>query len=141
MVEVQATTVIQVPFYDVDAMQIVWHGHYVKYMERARCDILDLIDYNYEAMAESGFMWPVVDLRLKYIKPLKFGQVVVIKSQIEEVEYGLKVGFVFYDQKTGEKLTKAHTKQVAVDAKSGEMCLLSPPVLQHKLDAYQDTLT
>lgn len=31
---------IKVPFYDLDPMNIVWHGNYVKYMEEARCDFL-----------------------------------------------------------------------------------------------------
>ena len=37
---------IEVPFFDVDVMQIVWHGHYVKYLEVARCAFLDAIGYN-----------------------------------------------------------------------------------------------
>ena len=32
---------IVVPFFDVDSMHIVWHGHYVKYLEVARCALLD----------------------------------------------------------------------------------------------------
>ena len=28
---------LTVPFYDVDSMDIVWHGHYLKYFEDARC--------------------------------------------------------------------------------------------------------
>lgn len=31
-------TLIDVPFFDVDSMNIAWHGHYVKYLEIARCD-------------------------------------------------------------------------------------------------------
>ena len=41
-----------VPFFDVDSMRIVWHGHYCKYLELARCKLLDKIGYNYKAMAE-----------------------------------------------------------------------------------------
>ena len=31
---------MQVPFFDVDMLEIVWHGHYVKYLEVARCALL-----------------------------------------------------------------------------------------------------
>jgi len=37
---------LTVEFFDVDSMQIVWHGNYLKYMERARCALLDKIGYN-----------------------------------------------------------------------------------------------
>jgi len=37
---------IQVQFFDLDPMQVVWHGHYVKYLEVARCALLNTIDYN-----------------------------------------------------------------------------------------------
>lgn len=42
---------IEVPFFDVDAMHIVWHGNYVKYLETARCAFLSAIGYDYNEMA------------------------------------------------------------------------------------------
>jgi len=138
MTEITCSTEIEVPFYDVDAMHIVWHGHYVKYMEKARCDLLDMIDYNYQQMKTSGYFWPVVELHLKYIKPLKFKQIILIKSMILETDYGLKISFEFFDKLSKEKLSKGSTKQVAVDNQTGEMCLLSPDILQQKLSAYCD---
>ncbi len=131
---------IQIPFYDVDIMQVVWHGYYAKYMEVARCQLLDLIDYNYLQMSNSGFLWPIVDMRIKYIKPLRFQQKIIVTAQFAEIDYGLKVDFVFTDLATGEKLTSAFTKQVAVDKVSEEMCLISPPVLNEKIETYLRSL-
>jgi acyl-CoA thioester hydrolase len=45
---------IEIPFYDVDMMAIVWHGHYAKYFEIARYALLEKIDYNYLQMCDSG---------------------------------------------------------------------------------------
>ena len=53
-------TELTVPFFDVDSMHIVWHGHYVKYLELARCAFLDALGYNYTTMREHGHGWPVV---------------------------------------------------------------------------------
>ena len=61
----QAHVDIQIPFHDVDAMGIVWHGHYLKYFEIARCALLDSIGYNYAQMAESGYAWPIIGLRVR----------------------------------------------------------------------------
>ena len=33
----EAEIIIRVPFHDVDLMEVVWHGHYAKYFEIARC--------------------------------------------------------------------------------------------------------
>ena len=56
----QAQIELQVQFYDVDMMEIVWHGHYVKYFEQARCALLDKLDHNYRQMRDSGYAWPVI---------------------------------------------------------------------------------
>lgn len=138
MSNVSCSIEISVPFYDVDAMKIVWHGHYVKYMEEARCHLLEQIKYNYFEMQSSGYHWPVIDMRIKYIKPLKFKQVIVIKATISEIDYGLKINFEIIDKKSGLKLSTAYTKQVAVEVKSGEMCLLSPKILKQKIDAFKN---
>ena len=43
----QAEIELVVPFFDVDMMEVVWHGHYVKYFEEARCALLDKLGHNY----------------------------------------------------------------------------------------------
>lgn len=42
---ISAEYVVEVPFFDLDPMHIVWHGNYVKYFEEARCQLLRTIDY------------------------------------------------------------------------------------------------
>ena len=120
-------------------MQVAWHGHYVKYMEEARCQLLDLIDYNYYQMEASGYFWPIVDMRIKYVKPLTFKQKVIIKATMTEIEYGLKIDFLFIDKQTGKKLTTAYTKQVAVNRETQDMCLLTPDILKQKIMSYHKT--
>ena len=124
---------IEIPFFDVDLMEIVWHGHYLKYFEVARCVLLDKIDYNYMDMRESGYTWPVVDARLRYIKPAKFGQKIVVYAEISEWENRLRINYQIIDKLTGTRLTRGHTFQVAVEIATGEMCFESPAILMEKL--------
>ncbi len=126
-------TEISIPFHDVDAMQVVWHGRYVKYFETARCNLLESFDYSYEQMLESGYAWPVVDMRIKYVKPLRFNQKVIVETQLVEWEYRLKVKYRIRDAESGVTLTKGYTIQVAVDMETQEMCLESPLILKTKL--------
>lgn len=127
------TVTIDVPFYDVDAMQVVWHGNYVKYLEVARCELLRSFNYDYLDMSESGYMWPIVDLRVKYIGSARFARKITVQATLVEWENRLKIDYVITDVDTGDKLTKASTIQVAVCLKTMQMCYESPPVLQQKL--------
>lgn len=124
---------IEIPFFDVDMMEIVWHGHYVKYFEVARCVLLNKIDYNYMQMKESGFAWPVIDIRLRFARPAKFGQKIIIQTHISEWENRLKINYQIVDKLTGTRLTRGHTCQVAVDMATGEMCYESPAIIWEKL--------
>lgn len=124
---------LQVQFFDLDPMNIVWHGNYVKYLEVARCALLDAIGYNYTQMQESGYAWPIIDLHVRYVGPAKLAQRIKLRATLVEWENCLKVRYLITDSETGKRLTRASTTQVAVDIANGEMCFVSPPVLFEKL--------
>lgn len=132
--QLQKGVEILVPFHDVDSMNIVWHGNYAKYLEIARCELLDQINYGYKDMVKSGYAWPVIDMHIRYPRPVRFGQVIVVEAKIVEYANRLVIDYVIRDKKTGERLTKARTTQVAVDMSTGEMLLASPNVLLERLD-------
>lgn len=115
-----------VEFYDVDSMQIVWHGNYVKFMEVARCALLSELHYDYTAMERSGYAWPVVDLHLKYIRPLRFLDRCRITATLAEYENCLKIRYVFRNAETGAIVNKAESMQMAVEMKTMESCFVSP---------------
>ena len=129
----EAEVEIEIPFHDVDAVGVVWHGHYVKYMEIARCALLDKIDYNYTQMKVSGYAWPVIDLRIRYPQPLYFQQKIRVRARLEEWENCLKISYLIEDLNTEQRLTKAYTVQVAIDMETGEMLYVSPNILGQKL--------
>ena len=121
---------IQVQFFDLDPMEIVWHGHYVKYLEMARCSLLDTIDYNYVQMKASGYVWPVIDLHLRYIDSARFGQRLKVHAEIVEWENRLKIDYLIIDpekyvvihHRRGPQVGKIETSIV----REGEI-ELSPP--------------
>ena len=120
-------------FYEIDPMEVVWHGHYVKYMEQARCALLARFNYGYPQMRESGYAWPVVDLQVKYVRPVRFAQKLKVAARIVEWENRLRIEYVMRDAETGERVNRASSIQVAVDLKTGEMCFVCPPVLWQRL--------
>ena len=124
-----ASVTIDVPFHDVDAMGVVWHGNYPKYFEIARCALLDSIGYNYRQMGESGYSWPVVGLKIRYPRPATFGQRIVVAASIKEYEHRLRIAYLITDAVTGQRLTRGSTIQVAVHIATRAVCFASPPVL------------
>ena len=129
---------ILVPFFDVDSMDVVWHGHYVKYLEVARCALLDDIGHNYVQMKESGYAWPVIDLQLRYVQAARFGQHLIVRADLMEWQNRLLIHYLIRDASTGHRVTRASSVQVAVKIASGEMQLESPKVF---VDAVEQRLS
>ncbi|WP_417067220.1 acyl-CoA thioesterase [Niveibacterium terrae] len=128
-----ASIAIEVPFHDLDPMEVVWHGNYVRYFERARHALLLALDYDYPQMKASGYAWPVVDLSVRYVRSARFAQKLIVSAKIVEWENRLRIRYEVRDAATGERLTKGETVQVAVEIANGELCFVSPPILFEKL--------
>ena len=124
---------LQVQFYDLDPMEVVWHGRYAQYLEVARCALFEQIAYNYPQMKDSGYAWPIVDLHLRYAAPAVFMQRLKVRATVVEWENRLKIEYLVSDAESGRRLTRATTVQVAVDMSTQEMCFVSPPILLKKL--------
>lgn len=124
---------IRVPFFDVDPMNIVWHGHYIKYFELARCELLGKIGYGHREMTESGYGWPVVELNVRYVKPATLGQELRCTATLAEYENRMKIVYEIHCAATGTRLTKGYSVQVPVNIATQELQLVSPRVLFEKL--------
>ena len=120
-------------FHDLDPMDVVWHGHYLKYLELARCALLQTFDYDYPQMRDSGYLWPIVDLRTKYLRSARFGQRLRVRAELTEWEVRMRIDYLISDADSGEAITRAHTIQVAVDMASGEMCFATPDVFRQRI--------
>ena len=133
-----ADVIIEVPFHDVDTMNEVWHGHYLKYFEIARCKLLDQFHYNYNQMRDSGYAWPVIESYVRYVQGIEFEQRIRVRAVLKEWENRLKIEYLIFDAVTGRKLTKGFTSQVAVHIEKREMCFQSPQVLLDCLNAWPE---
>jgi acyl-CoA thioester hydrolase len=112
-------------------MNVVWHGNYARYFEEVRSALLDKIGHNYHEMLASNYAWPIVDMRIKYLKPLKLHQDLRVEATLIEYENRLKIDYRIYDNKTDTMLTKAMTIQVAVNMATQEMQFETPEVFQN----------
>ena len=108
--EVGGEVRVRVPFHDVDPANVVWHGHYYKYFELARCVLLEKSAYDYDEMPRSGFVWPIVDTRARFVKPVRFNQEIVVRAVLREWELRLVIDYSIVDD-NGVEYTRASTTQ------------------------------
>ena len=135
---IEAEVDIKIPFHDVDSIGIVWHGHYTKYFEIARSALLAKYNYDVDQMIESGYGWPVIELKARYINALKYNMEIRIKAQLVELEHSLMVSYLIFDKETGKKYCKGHTVQVAIDMEEKEMQLESPNIIFERFGLKRD---
>ena len=124
---------VTVPYQDADPAGVVWHGNYFRYFDTARVALLDRLDYGYSKMAESGYFWPIIDTRVRFIQAVRYDQVIDVEAALLEWEYRLKIGYVIRDQ-NGQRLTRGYTVQVAVESTTGELYLGAPEVLLNRIE-------
>jgi acyl-CoA thioester hydrolase len=133
--QLSAEVEVRIPFQDADPAGVAWHGNYFRYFDTARCALLEKIDYSYRKMAESSYLWPIVDTRVKFIQALQYDQLVQVRAELIEWEYRLKIAYTIHDE-SGKCVTNGYTIQVAVDARTGELSIGSPPALLERLESY-----
>lgn len=105
-------------FFDADPMGVMWHGNYVKYLEMARCRLLDGVNFNYIAMQKNGFALPVIKMDLKYVNPIYFNDDFIVEIALVECDITLKFSYILWS-KDNLLLCKANTTQVAVTFRKG----------------------
>ena len=124
---------LEIPFHDVDAVKIVWHGNYYKYFEMARTALFRSIDYDMHQMLESEYGWPVVETHCRYLRPLVYGMKIRVVATLMEYEHRVKIGYEIFEKTTGKRMCRGYTIQVAYDMQKKETCLMAPKVLLEKL--------
>lgn len=129
MYKLSVSVDVEIPFHDVDAMNVAWHGHYIKYFEIARCALLRRFDYDYPQMLASGYLWPIVECHLKYVRPAFYSQQLRVEATLIEYENRIKIGYVICDISSGKRLTKGYTTQVAVNEATRELQFVSPSIV------------
>ena len=113
---------------------VVWHGTYLTWLETARVESLRSIGIDFADLVTLGCDLPVIDLRLKYHRPIRLGQTAIVKVQMQEIQ---KVRLEFLNEivclETGELCLTGQVTLVAIDRAKGKILRRLPPVMQDRL--------
>ena len=77
---------VRVYFEDTDLSGIVYHANYLRFMERARSDMLSCAGIDQRAAHDSGEgVYAVADLSIKYRLPAKLDDALLVVSRVKEI--------------------------------------------------------
>lgn len=108
---------VEVRFSEVDMMGVVWHGSYPLYLEDAREAFGAKYGLSYHRYIKENIFAPLVDLRLNYRHPVKYGMQPVVKITYRPVD-AAKIVFDYelYDPQSGTVFLTAYSVQVFMDS-------------------------
>lgn len=133
---ISAEVSCEVAFADVDLAQVVWHGHYLRYLESARWALMRAIDFDLQEMLDSGFLWPIVDLQVRYVRVARFGDRLVARASLVEWQQRLAINYLVTDAADGARVVRARTVQVALQPPDQLLLFEMPPCLTSRVANY-----
>ena len=106
---------IRVPFFDVDSIQMVWHGNFVKYLEEGRESFGFKFGLEYMHIYNSGYVAPIADMHLEYKNTAGMGDTLIVETTYKPCR-GAKLMFdyVVKRESDGVLILKASTVQLFV---------------------------
>jgi len=118
---------ILVRFNEVDALKIVWHGHYVNYLEDGRQAFGKKYDLGYLDMFANGYATPIVEFKIEHKSPLTFGESAVVKTKfINTAAAKIHFEYEVYKEGTDILVAKGYSIQVFLDKNTNELELYPP---------------
>ena len=119
-------TTFKVRFSEIDSMQIVWHGEYVRYFEDGREAFGKQYGLGYMDIYGEGFMVPIVDLTCQFKQSLSFGEEAIIETRYIACDAAkIKFEYVIYRSTDNKVVATGSTIQVFLNLNK-ELELVNP---------------
>lgn len=104
-------TFLRPRYADTDQMGIIHHAKYFEYFEIARTELLRSLGLPYAELENEGFLLPLTDCYAKFIKPIKYDQLIRIETRMENYSGArIHLSYKIFDESTGELLSEGFTK-------------------------------
>ena len=107
---------LTVYFEDTDTAGVVYYANYLKFMERARSDMLRAVGVDQsDVLRAGGGAYYVAKCSIRYVKPARLGDDLVVVSAVEQVR-AASVEIQQRVMRNGELLTDAQVTAAFLDA-------------------------
>ena len=116
-------------FYDIDPMEIVWHGHYALYLEEVRDRLTSRFGFTPAKALALGYRVPVTRMEIRYRAPARPDETIRATARLRPPAAARLVLDYEIRNAAGDLLASAETEQVVVRA-DGELLLTLPAGLR-----------
>lgn len=125
---------VRVQPHHTDYAGIAWHGSYLTWLEEARVECLRSIGIEFADLVALGCDLPVVELSIRYHRPIQLGMSAVVKTRMMDVS-GVRINWDYKIQSPdGQELyVTAQVTLVAVDRDKGKIMRQLPPTMEEAL--------
>ncbi len=125
---------IRVNPHHTDYAGIVWHGSYLAWLEEARVECLRAIGIEYADLVALGCDLPVVELSIRYHRPLQLGRAAVVKTRMAEVT-GVRINWDYAIESLDRQqlYVTAKVTLVALDRERGKIMRQLPTTVKDAL--------
>ena len=125
---------ISVPFFDLDPMQIVWHGNYLNYFEIARAALFEHYGVDlYSYYDREKIIFPIIRTSTKHIFPLRHRDEIICKATLADANIKLVVDFEIRKTADNSVCARGRTEQVAVKTPEMETLFSIPQDIRELL--------
>lgn len=70
---------------DTDAYGVVWHGAYLRWMEKGRCDFCEELGFNLVELVKQDIALPVANMNVKFKASAKLNDLLVVETWISKL--------------------------------------------------------
>jgi acyl-CoA thioester hydrolase len=123
---------IRVIYGDTDQMGVVYYANYLRFFEAARGGFLRAHGVSYAELEQRGLAWPVIEARVRYLKPARYDELIVVELTLAEVR-GASLRFDYRVTRDGELLAEGATEHACIRADG--RAVRFPPDVRAMLEA------
>jgi acyl-CoA thioester hydrolase len=123
---------LEVPFFDVDALGVVWHGHYLKYLDHARAALLRSCGLDVRDMAELRYRFFVIDTRCRHSYPLFYADRMRVTAWVRDHRRRIFIAYEVRNLTRERRSARAHTVLATTDP-DHRLLLETPDEIQRRL--------
>ncbi|GAB4290035.1 MAG: thioesterase family protein [Marinilabiliales bacterium] len=76
---------IRVLYGDTDKMGVVYYGHYPRYYESGRTELMRYLGISYKSLEDKGIMMPVVEMHMEYLRSAYYDDNLTVRTIIKEM--------------------------------------------------------
>jgi len=134
---IEEDTTILVRFNEVDALCIVWHGHYLNYFEEGRRALGRRLGIDYPAFIERRIAIPVIHIEVNFLAPAKLSDSLVVTARLLKSD-SARLDFNYEVRRAADAtlLATGSTSQVFTTL-AGQLILNWPPFMLEKLNTWE----